>query len=184
MSQVYYHGTSKDFEKPKLNALGILWLAPNPKVAQEYATPHWVKGPGYVWEIHLKGGSKVVNLRDLSHPVVREAFDMMNEQARMGMGAWSEEAWGTQADFGMLEYRRWMIGFFKKKRIDGLVVQDTLSTTPLKHESLALLRLAAIESMERKVVERGQVRTLGEIEKDIQEWGQAGRVARRYLRHV
>ena len=37
MAQVFYHGTSKDFEKPKLNGLGVLWLAPNPRVA---ASPH------------------------------------------------------------------------------------------------------------------------------------------------
>lgn len=180
MSSVFYHGTQRDFEKPKLNALGVLWLAPNPKVAEEYARKSYSSSQGYLWEVRLKPGAKIVNLRDLSHPAVRAAFDMMNESARSGLGEWTEQDWQERVDFGMLEYRRWMVGFFKKRRIDGLVVQDTLSTTPVKHESVALLRLSAIESMTRQALERGPERTIGEIEDEILRWERARRVARRY----
>ena len=189
MSLVFYHGTYHDYEKMKLpQGDRILWLTPNPVVAREYASPYYSKGPAYVWEIRLKSGSKIINLRDLDHPVVRKAFDALNEAygSTSFAGVWTEDYWRKNVDFGVLEHRRWLPGFFRRNRIDGLVIQDKLGTTPINHESVALLRKSAIQSMERKVVEKGKAQTIGEIEQEAQEWDRAhGRMAQRVVaRHL
>jgi hypothetical protein len=165
-----YHGTYHDFQKPKLNGLGILWLAPNPVVAAEYATPYYSKGPGYVWKIQLKGGAKIVDLADLSQPAIRALFENVNEQARYRLGPWSEEDWRKRTDFGMLETYRGSVAFLKSKRIDGITCRDSVSTMGIPHDSVGLFKLSAIETMERQVVEQGKARTIGEIQKDIDDW--------------
>jgi len=168
-----YHGTYHDFAKPKLNGRGILWLAPNPVVAVEYGSPYYVKSPtAFVWKIQLKKGAKIVDLADLSQPAVRALFESLNvvKVAMSPFGAWSEDAWRQHADFGTLE-ERGAIAFLKSKRVDGVTSRDSLSTTGIPHDSVALLRLGAIESMEKTVVRRGDdKRTLGEIQRQIEAW--------------
>lgn len=165
-----YHGTYHDFEKPKLNWLGILWLAPNPIVAAQYATPHYSKGPGYVWKVQLKGGAKIVDLSDLSHPAVRELFESINEVKKSMMGAWSEDDWRSHVDFGILEQFKWSTKFLKSKRIDGVTCRDSVNTMGVPHDSVALFKLSAIESLERQVVEHGEAKPIGEIQRDIDAW--------------
>jgi hypothetical protein len=179
-----YHGTYHDFKKPKLNGLGILWLTFNPRIAFQYGAKSYSKKPvSYVWEIELKSSAKLPNFRDLKHPAIRAAFEAQNEANSMGLGAWTEDDWKQHADFGVIERWGWMVGLLKSKRLDGVVIQDSLGTIDIAHASVALFRLGAITTMERKEVDRtGEPRTIGDIAKDINDWEVKNRVAARYLR--
>ena len=172
-----YHGTTANFTKPKLNGFGVLWLAENPRVAAQYGHKHYVRTQvAYVWEIDLKPSAKIANLRDLSNRAIRAAFEAQNEANRSGMGDWSESDWEQRADFGVLERWGWMVGFLKKKGLDGVYVQDTLGTTDIPHTSVALFKLSAIEHMERIEVQRSKLPTIiGEIQRDIQNWKKGDR---------
>lgn len=175
-----YHGAKVDFEKPKLNNNGILWLAPNVKVALDYATPYYHSGDSYVWELRLKPNAKVIDLGDLSDPIVQELrkgfiSPLTNQPI-------SEASWPSYADFGILEAKRWVRGFLRKKRVDGVTVQDSLGTTAIQHDSLALINLGAIAAAEKKVVPAGSTpnnRTLQEVEEGIHTASE--RVAARYF---
>ena len=168
-----YHGTHHDFDRPKLNARGILWLTPNPVVATEYGSPHYVKmATAFLWTIRLKRGAKIVDLADLSQPAIRGLFDNQNvrKEFTSPFGTWSEDYWRKHADFGLLE-ERGAVAFLKRKRIDGVTSRDNLSTVGIPHDSVALLRLGAIESMDKSTVPRGGAeRTIGEIQRAIEEW--------------
>lgn len=174
-----YHGTTKDFSKPKLNGLGILWLTENPRVAAQYGHKHYVRTPiAYVWEIDLKPTAKIVNLRDLSNRAIYAAFQAQNEANRSGMGDWSESDWKQRADFGVLERWGWMVGLLKKKGLDGVYVQDTLGTVDIPHSSVALFKLSAIERIERLEIQRSTLpSTIGDIHRDIHNWRQGERLA-------
>lgn len=178
-----YHGTNHDFKKPKLNGFGILWLTFNPRIAFQYGAKHYSdKAVSYVWEIELKSGVKIPNFRDLKNPAINAAFEAQNEANSMGLGAWTEDDWRQHADFGVLERWGWMVGFLKKKRLDGVIIQDSLGTIDIPHASVALFRLGAIASMERKEVDRtGEPHTIGEIKKDIDNWEIQNKVTQRYL---
>jgi hypothetical protein len=166
-----YHGTSHNYEKPKLNPRGILWLTPNPVVAAEYATPHYHKGESFVWKFQLKGGAKIVDLSDLSHPVIREVFNSTNESRKYTLGPWTEEDWERHTDFGTLEQFAWLPKFLKSKGIDGVTCRDSISTIGIPHDSVALLKLSAIASMEKQVVTPdGKSKTIGEIQKEVEDW--------------
>jgi len=165
-----YHGTYHDFARPRLNAQGILWLTPNPVVATEYGSPYYVKSPtAFLWTIRLKRGAKVLDLADLSQPAIRSLFENQNvrKESTSPFGAWSEDYWRQHADFGLLE-ERGAVPFLKAKRVDGVTSRDSLATMGIPHDSVALLRLGAIESMEKSVVPRGDnARTIGEIQRAI-----------------
>jgi hypothetical protein len=166
-----YHGTTKDYSKPRLNGFGILWLAANPRVAFQYGNKSYSKSDvSYVWEIELKPRVKLAALTDLSNPAIRAAFDAQNEANRHGMGAWTEEDWRQHADFGILERWGWMVGLLKEKGLDGIMLRDTLSTTDIPHESVALFRIGAIARMERKALPRRDNETIGDIATDIGDW--------------
>ena len=182
MGTKFYHGTDKEFEKPRLNPRGIFWLTGNPKVAFEYGNKYYSKKPvAYVWEVELKPNARLANLKDLSHPAIRAAFEAQNEASRSGMGVWSEKDWEDHADFGLLERWGWMVKLLKSKRLDGVFVRDTLDTTPLAHDSLALFRLGAIASLNKTTVDKAgkTSRPLGEIMEEIAEWDRMNRQARR-----
>lgn len=147
-----YHGTPLDFEGLKLNQNGILWLTPNLEAATRYAQKYYVQSPAkYVWTVQLKGAAKIVDLGDLSHKVVRELYEMINDSRRSGFGPIAEDDWPSWADFGILEGYRWVKGFLKKKRIDGVTCSDTVDSQ-VPHDSIALLKLSAIQSAVRQPI--------------------------------
>jgi hypothetical protein len=148
-SLVFYHGTNHDFAKLKLNSLGVLWLAPNPRVAIQYAQAHYHKTPGYLWELTLKSGARLVDLADLKNPGIRALLDAINEVRKSTFGPLSDEGWLSRIDFGMLEQYRWASGFLRSHKVDGVFTKDTLNTTGIPHGSLALFNLRAIEKVER-----------------------------------
>lgn len=168
-----YHGTGADFSKPKLNELGILWLSHNPIVALEYALKR--RPNGFLWTVKLRADTTLVDLSDISLKPIRELFEGANDVNRYGLGEWTEQDWVRHADFGILERFRWASKFLASRKlggrkIDGAIVKDTLSTTPLRHPSVALFRLSAIESASREPVASKGKFTIGEIEQSIEEW--------------
>jgi hypothetical protein len=168
--QALYHGTTADFEKPKPNDLGILWLASNPVIAAEYASPYYHKGASYVWRVELKPTAKIVRLDDLSNASVRALFDAINGVRKSGLGAWTESDWLRCVDFGTLETHRWAARFLRARRLDGVICRDTLSTTGLPHTSVALLAPSAIVSLEKQVIARGKSETIGQTLARANAW--------------
>jgi hypothetical protein len=166
-----YHGARASFDKPKLNALGILWLTPNPIVAAEYSTPYYHKGESYLWKVYLKPGAKIIELGDVSNPIINDLREQLNSSFYQ-LGPVSAEEWPRIADFGIMESKRWVRGYLRKKRVDGLTVKDTLSSTPIQHDSVALLHLGAIDSMEKQVLPAGsrKPQTIGDIQQEIERW--------------
>ena len=168
-----YHGTYHDYEKPKLNRIGILWLTPNPRVAAQYALTTWspTKGKGFVWEVLLKSSARIVDLADLSHPVIRELYESLNDIRKHVLGPVSEDSWRAQADFGIFEAYPWTVRFLKSKRIDGATCADRVSTMPIPHDSVALFKLSVIQSVQRVAVDdRGRPEIIGDIQKHIEGW--------------
>lgn len=111
---------------------------------------------GYVLKVRLKPDAKIVELTDLSNKAIRALFEDVNEQQRVRgvTGEWSERDWVRDADFGILEHYRWSAKLLKSKKIDGVLVNDTVGTTGVPHKSLALFRLSTIESVEQQRVEQ------------------------------
>jgi hypothetical protein len=171
-----YHGTSKDFEKPKKNSLGILWLAPNARVAQEYAAKRGNRS-GFVWEILLKPSAKIVDLHDLHNPVIRELFESVSDTRRSTFGPISEDDWPSFASFGIFEGYPWTVKFLASKKIDGATCRDAIRTMGIPHDSVALINLRAIQSSTRVVVDINPGMTIGDIEREVNEWKRQGRGA-------
>ena len=149
-----YHGTFHDFPKPKLGRGGAFWTTPDPAIAAKYARPYYVRKPEvFAWEVHLSPSAKVFNLRDLSQRPIRALFDAINEARHYSLfGPWSEEYWARNADFGNLEANLWAAGFLRKKKVDALIIADVQGTSREEHESVAILRMGAIESLQRVVI--------------------------------
>lgn len=143
----------------------------NPVVAAEYSTPWYHKSDSYLWKIYLKSNAKVIELGDASNPIINELRENLNSSF-FKLGPVSSEEWPNVADFGIMESQRWVRGFLKKKRVDGLTIRDTLSTTPIAHASVALINLGAISSMEKMVLPAGsrKPKTIGEIQEEIERW--------------
>ena len=139
-----YHGTYQEFDKPKLQN-GVLWLAFDRKVAEGYGNPHWkpVGTPTTVWEIELRPSAKVVDLKDLSNPIVRKFKDEASMISSFMMGPISDEEYLRWADFGYLERYRWALGFFKSNGVQAITLDDNLFGTP--HRSMAVISMRAIK---------------------------------------
>lgn len=166
---VLYHGAKREFKTLKRNGLGILWLAFNPVVAVEYALPSYIK-QGYLWTVTLKSDARIVALNDLRQPAIRALFEATNEARRSGLGPWSEADWKNHADFGVFEQFQWASRFLTQRRIDGVLVNDKLSTTDIRHPSIGLFKLNTIASAERREIVRGPAMTIGEIEEAARRW--------------
>lgn len=165
-----YHGTSQDFNKLKLNGLGILWLTPNPRAAVQYASKSYNKNkPAFLWTVELKPSAKILDLDDLSQPLIREVFESLRDVSQSMLSRFTEETWAERADFGLLEWQNWIVRFLKSKRIDGVYCKDKVDTLDVRHPSVALFRLSAIESSDRSVVEKGPD-MLGDIDRDVNGW--------------
>lgn len=139
--QKLFHGTPHTFDQLKPNGYGIIWLAPDAAVAKKYSEPYWNAGHGRVIAVTLSPKAKVVNLKDLSNPIIRELKEQMSEVNKYTFGAISDESWvKSYADFGVLEVKNGLwTRFLKSKRVDAVVVADSVQTSAIKHESVAVL---------------------------------------------
>jgi len=154
--QPLYHGTKREFEKPKLNGIGILWLTPDPKAAEIYAGIRNTTGSGFLWDIRLKPSAKIVDLSDLTSPIIREFYKMVSDIRRSTFGPIDEKDWPKFADFGLLEGYGWAVRFLKSKRVHGATCADTAASVH-GHDSVALFNLNAIDSLEKKALTGLQV---------------------------
>lgn len=145
-NQPLYHGTPKEFETLKLASNGMLWLTPSREAAIEYSDKRWEKGPSrYLWTVKLKPNVKILNLGDLNNKYIREIYKGVSDHRSFTFGAIEEADWPKFADFGLLEYHYWIVKFLKSKKIDGATCSDRAGGR-VDHDSIALLRLPAIES--------------------------------------
>jgi ParB-like chromosome segregation protein Spo0J/GNAT superfamily N-acetyltransferase len=158
----WYHGSNSEteFETLQKNAQGIVWLADRAS-ANRYARIHYRRGESRLFEVYLKSNARVIDLRDLANPVVREFKDIVNQDRKMGMGPIADESWPGWADFGMLEHYEWAVKWFRSKRVDGLLLKDAAGA--FDHESLALLNPRAIGS--QKIVPAAPAKSANKADK-------------------
>lgn len=143
IQRVFYHGTQLEYDKPKLDGLGIYWLAFDPKTAMEYATKYYIQGKPKIWTIVLNPRAKIIDFRDLSNPIIREIKESVSRKRESTTGHPINDAqWASWADFGVIESNPGLIKFLRSKRIDGLVVKDNNGRAD--HDSVALFNLRAI----------------------------------------
>jgi len=122
------------------NAHGIVWLAPDRGTALSY-------GPR-VLEVGLSPSASVVDLRDLSDPLVRKLKETASASREATVGhPISDDAWPLWADFGVLEANGWAVPLLLEGMADGVLVSDYRGTAAVvPHESLALINPSAISS--------------------------------------
>lgn len=142
-STAFWHGTPLDFESLRLGPDKILWLTDNRTVAATYARKHWYKNPEVqLWEIYLQPKSRIISLRDLNNPIIRQLKEQVSGIRKFTWGEITDESWPDFADFGILEGYSWVRPWLKQKRVDGIWVAD--SNAGIGHMSIALLNIKAI----------------------------------------
>lgn len=145
-----YHGTAASFDKLKPNGYGIIWLTPDMTVAQQYASPSYAKGQPRVFKVTLKPNVRVVDLRNVEDPIVRKLMADFNAIRKVTYGSEiSEQEWPKWADFGLLEvnggqWTRWLKG----RRVAAVTCSDSVLSSAVPHESVAVLSPAAIALQE------------------------------------
>ena len=148
--QPLYHGTAASFDKLKPNGLGIIWVTPDMKVAQQYATPSYAKGQPRIYKVTLKPNVRVVDLRNVQDPIVQRLMADFNALRKHTVGSEIEaQSWPKWADFGLLEvnggqWTRWLKG----KRVAAVTCSDSVLTSAVPHESVAVLSPSAIALQE------------------------------------
>jgi len=133
-----YHGSNsiEFFSDLKPDKYGIIWLAEQP-AADMYAHTHYRKGESRVYEVTLRPGTSIVDLRDLTQPISRKVYERVSAERQHGMGAFTEEEWPRYCDFGIIESYRWLRSWLRSHKVDGVILTDAHGAT--KHESVALL---------------------------------------------
>jgi 8-oxo-dGTP pyrophosphatase MutT (NUDIX family) len=151
-AQVVFHGTQEayDIPKPSKTAYKILWATEDQSVAANYANKRMAGDP-VVWAITLKPSVNIVDLTDLSYPVIREIKEDISLGNRYtGGGEISDDRWPRYADFGILEGNPWVV---KKLRANGVLAvrcKDTSSMSGGTYiQSIAILDDRAIASAVR-----------------------------------
>jgi hypothetical protein len=149
---ILYHGTNSedDFDAVQPNPHGIIWLGEY-KTAEKYAKTHYKKGEARIFEVGLKDSAKVLDLRDLSSPLVQEIKDRLQGRARIFYGndyVMGDSEYQNRADFTLLEGSEWVLPYLLEKGIDAVVVRDNSSgsSTYADHDSMAVINPDAIES--------------------------------------
>lgn len=161
--RVFYRGRPTD-RSLRLNGDGVLWLALSPDVAQSYGDEHWhTGGTGALWTVTLKPAAKIVDLSDLSNPVVQELKEKVSEIRTYTFGAISDEEWPSFADFGILEGYPWVSGFLKSRHVSGVLLRD--SHNEMDHPSVALLTLSAIAEASVELFDRAARRVAAKYQK-------------------
>lgn len=154
--RVFWHGTYKDYDQIKTQG-GFFWLALSRDIAFRYGNVHWRPDDSrvHLWEIRLHPSAKIVDLRDLTNPIVQKFRNAVNEARGANMnvgGPISEAEWAAWADFGIIEGYRWARRWLMQRKVDGVVVSDTAGgITP--HDSVALFTVKVIASAERESLE-------------------------------
>ena len=165
---VLYHGTPKDFDKLTLKSGGVLWLTDNRAAAEQYVSGHaYAEQSGFLWTVTLKPGARIVDLSDLSIPVVREIYEGVSDARRSTFGPIASDQWPSFADFGLLEAKPWIVSRLKAARYDAVIVKDALQSTGIPHGSFALLRLSAVQSASREPIVIDRSESIGSIEERI-----------------
>jgi GNAT superfamily N-acetyltransferase/8-oxo-dGTP pyrophosphatase MutT (NUDIX family) len=142
--RILYHGTKKDFTELQPNEHGIVWLGEQ-DTAGDYSAQHYQKGESRVLKVEIAPNAKIVDLRDLSDPLIRELKDKISEWRKNTWGhPIPDEDWASGkmpwADFGVLEggNLQWVIPYLKEHGVDGVIAGD-VSNKGRKHDSLAVL---------------------------------------------
>lgn len=144
-----WHGTRHDVEKLRLNLTNkTLWLTDEQDVAWLYGNRG--QAQSWMWEVHLKPKAKVLDLKDLSNPLIRELKDLISGVRESTWGPITDEMWSSFADFGIVEGYAWVPGFFKSRGVDGIWVDDQIGSR--KHRSVALFRLSAIQDASKTLI--------------------------------
>lgn len=153
VEEAMFHGTATDFDKFKLNKDGILWLAYEPETGEAYASfqeRNKNASKSFLWHVELKSSAKIIDMEDLSNPAIQEIKRSISEMRKMRFGfEIKDEDWNQYANFSVLEQNPWIRKLLRSKRIDGIVVNDSVTTTSKKHKSIALFNLGAIASASR-----------------------------------
>lgn len=142
-----YHG--QQTEDPPRRQNGILWTTPDQHMALAYANTYWRKGVPTLWAIKLNPAARIVDLRNLDNPVVREIKEQVSAERKMQFGVGiSDSAWDSYADFSILETKRWVVDALKKARVDAVWVHDTAHMGGgERQDSLAILADRAISTV-------------------------------------
>lgn len=165
-AQVWYHGTNSEneFDQVKPDAYGILWLALQ-EAAQDYTSFNHRNGEPRMFEVRLKQDANIVDLRDLSNPIVREYKDQFYPNR-------PDETWATQdASWTRVEGNPKTVPFMKSKGVDGVIVNDQLKRGR-PHDALALINESAIAG--QKLVKQG-AKKLSETQRVVLEKMSDGR---------
>jgi 8-oxo-dGTP pyrophosphatase MutT (NUDIX family) len=143
-TRVLYHGTNKDedFNEVKPDMYGILWLAET-DAAQDYTIRSYREGEPRLFEVRLKSNTKLIDIRDLSDPIVREYKEVEFPDT---LDAEYLERWAT---WRRVEGSPKLVKFMKDRGVDGVIVNDQLKRGR-PHDSVALFNRDKIES--QKVV--------------------------------
>jgi hypothetical protein len=153
VDETMFHGTATDFDKFKLNKNGILWLAYEPETSQAYASfaaRNKNTSNSFLWQVELSSKARIIDMEDLSNPIIQQIKKSLSDERKMRFGSEIDDKdWKDYANFGSLEYHPWIRKFLKSKRIDGIIVNDSVTTTSTKHKSIALFNLAVITDTSR-----------------------------------
>lgn len=153
VDEAMFHGTANDFQEFKLNQNGILWLAYEPETSKAYAdfqARNKNTKESYLWSIELNPKAKIIDMEDLSNPIIREIKDNISKIKEMTIGhGITDDDWNKYANYNTLENHSWIRRLLKSKKVDGLIVNDTITTTTKKHKSIALFNLKTIISSKR-----------------------------------
>jgi hypothetical protein len=124
---------------PAPNELGVIWLTADRAAAAAYGAR--------LLAVELDPSARLVDLRDLGVPVVREIKDVVSAKRETNVGHPIADAeWPRWADFGVLEANPWIVGMLREDGVDGALVADSEGTSARPHESLALLNSGAVRS--------------------------------------
>lgn len=147
----WYHGTHHDFArlKPKADDLKVIWLG-DQETATVYAEGYPRQG---VIQVELDPDARVVDMRDVTDPIMVEYLALINEQAKYGVfgSGPSAEEWANKwYDYGELEHYRFSGPFFRSKKVDALLVRDVQGWSGGKKTvSLAVLNKSRILAQKR-----------------------------------
>jgi len=123
------------------NAHGIVWLAPDPETALSY-------GPRLL-KVTLHPSADIIDLRDLSNTTVQYIKETASTNRERTIGrSIPDSSWSSWADFGMLEGNEWVVPALLDDWVAGIVVSDSRGSSAIPHDSLALLNVNVISSME------------------------------------
>lgn len=151
-ARTLYHGTNseQEFDEVKPDSYGIIWLAEK-EFANDYTKYNHRTGEPRLFEIQLSPDAKLIDLRELSDPIVRTYKDKYYPQL-------PDEKWADAAMWTRIEGNPVTVPYFKQSGVDGIIVGDQLKRGR-PHDSIALINPNTIVG-QRKVAkgkEIGQV---------------------------